>query len=81
MRIFSTLNSDYHVDEDTCVGVKCRHSEAWIKDHMAVGRNLSGGLIRTSFGYTPARPGPGASLWFDAGGMDIVTSTVTAIGS
>jgi len=76
---YITLNTEYHVSEDTCVGVRCRHSEAWIEDHMAVGRNLSGGLIRTSHGYTPARPGPGASLWFDAGGMDIVTSTVITV--
>ena len=78
-RRYITLNTEYHVAEDRCVGVKCRHSDAWIEDHMAVGRSLSGGLVRTSHGYTPARPGPGASLWFDAGGMDIVTSTVITV--
>ena len=76
---FVTLNTEYHVHEDTCVGVKCRHSNAWIDDHMAVGHNLSGGLVRTAHGYTPARPGPGSSLWFDAGGRDIVTSTVIEV--
>ena len=78
-RRYITLNTEYHVAQELCVGVRCRHSDAWIEDHMAVGRSLSGGLVRTSHGYTPARPGPGASLWFDAGGMDIVTSTVLTV--
>ena len=73
---FITRNTEYHLRETQCVGVRCRRSGAWIEDHLALGQRLSGGLSRTPHGYAPAPPGPGASLWFDAGGLDIITSTV-----
>ena len=75
-KVYTTLNTEYVVSMDKCVAVIDRHKDEPIDDHMAVGRILSGGLVRTSHGYTPGRPGAGVSLWFDAGGLDIVTSTV-----
>jgi len=75
-RRFVTLNTEYHLHDDRCVGVRCRRSGAWVVDHPALGTDLAGGLRRTRHGWAPGLPDEGVSLWFDAGGMDIVTSPV-----
>jgi hypothetical protein len=79
-RRYVTKNTEYHLRDDVCVGVRHRGSGEWHSEHMALGRVLAGGILRVGHGFAPAKePGEGASLWFDAGGMDIVTSTVDRV--
>ena len=77
-RRFLTRNTEYHLKDEQCVGVRCRESGEWFIDHVALGKALAGGMSRTAYGYEPAPPAPGASLWFDAGNSNVITSTVEA---
>ncbi|MGB0679064.1 MAG: hypothetical protein ACPGUV_05340 [Polyangiales bacterium] len=65
-----------------CVGVRDRHSGQWLKAHLAVHGQLSGG-IRFNLGGgvmpNPGEPRVGESLLLEAAGRDLVTSTVVAI--
>ena len=40
-RLFVTQNTEYHLREETCVGVRDLWSGRWREDHPAVGRRLS----------------------------------------
>jgi len=75
-RRFVTHNTEYHLRDDLCVAVRCRSTSAWIEDHPALGTILAGGLKRTPYGYARGEASEGTCLWFDAGGVDLVTSKV-----
>lgn len=77
-RRFITRNTEYHLRDEACVAVRCRNTGAWISDHPALGTLLAGGLKQTPFGYARGEAEEGTCLWFDAGGVDVVTSRVEA---
>jgi len=74
-RRYTTLNTHYLVRDGICVAVVCKHSDAPLEDHRAIGRRLVGGLARGAHGYYVVGAGPGACLMFED---DLVTLTVVA---
>ncbi len=79
-RLFVTQNTEYHVNEQTCVGVRDLWSGQWRSDHPAVGRRLFGAVIPGPNGLEPLdEPSVNCMLWFENGENDILTSRLTAI--
>ena len=82
-RIFVTRNTEYHVREDTCVGVRDRRSGEWLRAHLALRSRVSGSLRFTPSGSLEptqkTNPTIGESLFFHAAGRDLVTSTILAV--
>lgn len=81
-QVFITRNTEYHVRRRRCVGVKDRRSGDWMRGHLAVDSEVSGGLrFLASGAITPTEdmPAIGESLFFCAKGRDLVTSPVVSI--
>lgn len=81
-RVFVTRNTEYHVRKKLCVGVRDRRSGEWLKGHLAVRSELSGGLrFNNQGGITPneGNPSVGEAIFFEASGRDLVTSPVVAV--
>ena len=80
-KVYVTRNTEYHVRRGTCVGVRERQTGRWLDDHLAVDGVLQGGLriidgvIQPNAGV----PEPGESVFFDVGGMNLVTSPLVAV--
>jgi hypothetical protein len=43
-RIYVTRNSEYHVEDGICIGVRDRRTRAWQRRHAALSRRLAGGI-------------------------------------
>jgi len=76
-QVFVTRNTEYHFRDGLCVAVRDRRSGAWLSDHVALQRPVSGslkffanGAIRPNIG----QPRKGEALFFATGGRDLVTS-------
>jgi len=81
-KVFVTRNTEYHVRRSLCVGVRDRHSGEWLRAHLALRCQLAGSLRFTEDGGVEpraGRPGVGESLFFQAQGRDLVTSTVVSV--
>lgn len=79
-RLFVTQNTEYHVNSETCVGVRDLWSGQWRSDHPAVGRRLFGAVLPGPNGLEPLdEPSVNCLLWFENGESDILTSRLTAI--
>ncbi|MCA9583434.1 MAG: hypothetical protein KC416_16655 [Myxococcales bacterium] len=81
-KVFVTRNTEYHVRKDTCVGVRDRRSGEWLRGHLALRSRVSGALRFTPTGGIQPNlgsPRVGDSLFFQASGRDLVTSTVIAV--
>ncbi|MGC6416849.1 MAG: hypothetical protein ACON3Z_07015 [Bradymonadia bacterium] len=79
-RLFVTQNTEYHLREETCVGVRDLWSGRWREDHPAVGRRLFGAVIPGPDGLEQiGEPSVNCLLWFENGENDILTSRLTAI--
>ncbi|MCA9602172.1 MAG: hypothetical protein R3A78_10675 [Polyangiales bacterium] len=81
-KVFVTRNTEYHVRKDVCVGVRDRRSGSWLRSHLAVKTRVLGALrFSTDGGIQPNLGAPriGDSLFFQAGGRDLVTSTILAV--
>ena len=79
-RLFVTQNTEYHVDAETCVGVRDLWSGHWRTDQPAVGRRLFGAVQPGPNGLEPLdEPSVNCLLWFENGESDILTSRLTAI--
>ncbi|MCA9530842.1 MAG: hypothetical protein KC543_11950 [Myxococcales bacterium] len=81
-RVFVTLNTEYHVRRQTCVGVRDRRTGRWLRDHTALRGRVSGGLSFLPNGSVRAcdgEPGPGESLFVVSAGRDLVTSPLVAV--
>ncbi len=81
-RVFVTRNTEYHVRQRTCVGVLDRQSGQWLKGHFAIDRAVAGSIRfydRGSMTASPALPRVGDSLYFEASGRDLLTSSVVSV--
>ena len=75
-----TRNTEYHLRDACCVGVRRRDTDTWLCEHPAVGSKLFGVVRPTASGLTALeRPEPGARLWFEDQGQNVVTSFVQAV--
>lgn len=80
--VFVTRNTEYHVRARRCIGVRDRESGCWIRTHFAVDQRLSGAVRFFETGSltkSAALPQVGDSLYFQAPGRDLVTSSVIAV--
>lgn len=81
-KVFVTRNTEYHVRQRTCVGVRDRKSGRWLAGHLALESDLSGGLKFNRNGSifpNEGMPNVGESIFFLAAGRDLVTSPVVSI--
>ncbi|AKF05799.1 hypothetical protein [Sandaracinus amylolyticus] len=81
-KVFVTRNTEYHVRRDVCVAVRDRRSGEWLRGHLALRQRVHGGLKFTrAGGILPnlGQPGVGESIFFHAGGRDLVTSPVLSV--
>lgn len=81
-KVFVTRNTEYHVRRNLCVGVRDRRSGEWLRAHLALRCQLSGALrFSRDGGVEPkhGNPAVGESLFFQAAGRDLVTSTVVCV--
>ena len=81
-KIFVTRNTEYHVRKDTCVAVRDRRTGEWMRAHLALRSRVSGALRFTPAGGIQPNlgsPRVGDSLFFQATGRDLVTSTIISV--
>jgi hypothetical protein len=81
-RVFVTRNTEYHVRQDTCVGVRDRDSGEWLQRHFAVNLPVAGAIRFFESGGLSAStglPAIGESIYFETQGRDLVTSSVMAV--
>ena len=74
-RMMITRNTEYHLRDGECVGVRDRRSMSWLLDHPALRGVLLGGMDRRSRLFQ--RPIPGTRLLFAKGSKDVLTSPLT----
>lgn len=76
---FVTRNTEYHLRRGVCIAVKDRRTEDWIEGHLALGRDLGGGVRVLNNGEAvPAENEPrvGDALYFRGGDRELVTSVL-----
>jgi hypothetical protein len=80
-KLFVTLNTEYHVHDDRCVGVRDRLSGEWRDMHAALGGRLLGSFTKCNEGglNPEQRPDRGHHLVFIRDRRDVVTSPVQSI--
>lgn len=81
-RVFVTRNTEYHVRRRTCVGVLDRDSGRWLSNHFAIDRAVAGSIRffdRGGMSASPGLPRVGDSLYFEADGRDLLTSSVVSV--
>lgn len=81
-KVFVTRNTEYHVRQGTCVGVRDRETGAWIQRHFAVQRPVTGSIRFFENGALTASPGlphVGESMYFEDVGRDMVTSSIVSV--
>jgi hypothetical protein len=81
-RVFVTRNTEYHVRRDTCVGVRDRQTGTWLQQHFALNLPVAGAIRFFDGGAMRANPGLpqiGESIYFEAAGRDLVTSSVVSV--
>src|SRR5712671_713724 len=81
-KVFVTRNTEYHVRNDTCVGVRDRHSGSWKSTHFAVNLPVAGAIRFYEGGAlsaTAGLPQVGESMYFETTARDLVTSAVVSV--
>jgi len=81
-KVFVTRNTEYHIRRSLCVGVRDRRSGEWLRAHLALRSSVSGALRFNHDGGiipNPGRPEVGDSLFFQAAGRDLVTSSILSV--
>lgn len=81
-RVFVTRNTEYHIRRNECVGVKDRRTGQWLRAHLALRSRVSGAIRFNREGGVmpnPGNPRIGDSLFFQAAGRDLVTSSILAV--
>lgn len=81
-RVFVTRNTEYHVRRDTCIGVRDRQTGMWLQKHFALNLPVAGAIRFFDTGAMRANPGMpqiGESIYFEAAGRDLVTSSVVSV--
>jgi hypothetical protein len=72
-----TRNTEYHLRDRECVGVRDRRTGDWLFRHPALRAEMLGGMDRRSRLFR--NPLCGTRLVFSKQGKDVLTSPVTAI--
>lgn len=81
-KVFVTRNTEYHVRQGMCVGVRDRESGEWLRRHFALQRPIVGSIKFFESGAMNAAPGLpriGESMYFEDIGRDLVTSSVVSV--
>jgi hypothetical protein len=83
-RVYVTRNTEYHVDDGTCVAVRNRRTQEFVHGHLALERRVEGALtFFANGGFAPnaGEPKPGESIYLssDASPRDLVTSPLEAV--
>jgi hypothetical protein len=81
-RVFVTKNTEYHFQGQRCVAVRDRRSAKWLPSHLAIGRQLSGGVQFHKNGTAiPVFDGPdlGEALYFADDGRELITSAICGL--
>jgi hypothetical protein len=81
-RVFVTRNTEYHVRQETCVGVRNRQTGEWQSAHFAINLPVAGAIRffeSGSMSTNPGMPQIGESMYFEAKGRDLVTSAVVSV--
>lgn len=81
-KVFVTRNTEYHVRKNECVGVRDCRSGEWLKAHLALRSKVSGAIrFNREGGVIPneGNPSIGDSLFFQAAGRDLVTSSILSV--
>jgi hypothetical protein len=81
-RVYVTRNTEYHVEDGTCVAVRDRRTREFMDGHLALERRVEGALKffrNGSIAPNPGEPQPGESLYFARDGRDLVTSPLEAV--
>jgi hypothetical protein len=81
-QMFVTRNTEYHLRDSRCVAVRDRRSDTWLEGHLAIGRELSGGVRVLKNGVAvpiPDAPQVGEALYFSTGGRELITSVLCSI--
>lgn len=81
-RMYVTRNTEYHFRDRVCVAVRDRSSGTWLSSHLALNRELSGGVrFRKNGTAIPCleEPGVGDALFFGSEGRELVTSLLCEI--
>jgi hypothetical protein len=81
-RVYVTRNTEYHVRDRTCVAVRDRRTGDFMQGHLALARQIEGGLRffrNGSIAPNVGEPRPGESLYFGSEGRDLVTSPLESV--
>ena len=81
-KVLVTRNTEYHLRDRLCVAVRDRRSGDFLPGHLALKRELSGGVHRFPNGSLIPReemPDVGDALYFIADGLDLVTSPLIKV--
>jgi hypothetical protein len=87
-RVYVTRNTEYHVEDGTCVAVRDRRTQAFVQGHLALERRVAGtlrffpnGAIAPSTGEPRAGESIcfGGSASFENDGRDLVTSPLECV--
>ncbi len=76
-RLYLTRNTEYHVRNRECVGVRCRRTGRWLGRHPALRSYLLGGMDRKAKVFH--LPVEGARLVFATRTRDILTSPLVDV--
>jgi hypothetical protein len=81
-KMFVTRNTEYFLVDGLCVAVRDRRTEQWLEGHLALGRELSGGVRILKNGEAipvEAAPQVGEALYFSKGGRELITSVLCSV--
>jgi len=81
-KLFVTRNTEYYLRDGLCLAVKDRRTSEWLAGHLAVGRQLSGGVRILGNGEAipvPSAPEVGEALYFAEGGRELITSVLCSV--
>ena len=81
-RIYVTHNTEYHLRDRRCVAVRDRRTGEFLRGHLAIDRNIAGGLkffVNGGIAPNAGEPRVGESLYFVSEGRDLVTSPLEGV--
>lgn len=81
-KVLVTRNTEYHFRDRLCVAVRDRRSGEFLPGHLALKREMAGGVYRVANGTLVPRqdePTVGEAMYFLADGLDLVTSPIVKI--
>jgi len=81
-RVYMTRNTEYHFRDGLCVAVRNRRTGEWLPGHLALRRQLFGGLrffMNGALQPNPGEPQVGEALFFGEGGRDLITSPLQSV--